>query len=47
MTKELWYIVGGIALHDIYFAYKIYQIAEKKGDLPDFNMNFPSERFWI
>ncbi len=38
---------GGIALHDIYFAYKIYQIAEKKGDLPDFNMNFPSERFWI
>jgi hypothetical protein len=35
---------GGTALHDLYFAYQIYQLAN---NVPDIKMNHPEERFWI
>lgn len=38
---------GGIALHDIYIAYKLYEIACKRNDCPEVAMSIPSNRFWM
>lgn len=38
---------GGIALHDLYIASKVLDIAEQRGDAPEVPMSAPSERFWI
>jgi len=38
---------GGIALHDIYIAAKLLQIAEERNDLEDVVMRQPASRFWI
>lgn len=35
----------GIALHDIYFAGKIYEMLEKEGS--DINLNAPLDKFWV
>lgn len=38
---------GGIALHDLYLANKIYEIACTRNDAPEFEMKYPEERLWI
>ena len=38
---------GGIALHDVYAAYKIYNMACEKGVGTDVDMQLPTTRFWI
>ena len=38
---------GGIALHDLYCAYKIWQIAKTRADAPTVEMHYPLERFWV
>ena len=38
---------GGIALHDLYIAAKVLDVAAQRGDAPDVPMSAPSERFWI
>lgn len=38
---------GGIALHDLYCGYKVYQIALEKGYGTDVEMRYPKERLWI
>lgn len=38
---------GGIALHDIYIATKLLQIAEERNDLENITMRQPADRFWV
>ena len=38
---------GGIAPHDVYAAYKIYNLACEKGVGTDVDMQLPTTRFWI
>ena len=38
---------GGIAVHDLYFAYKILQLSERFDNVPVINMGFPKERLWV
>lgn len=38
---------GGIALHDLYCGYKVYQIATEKGYGVDVEMRYPKEHLWI
>ena len=38
---------GGIALHDIYCGYKIYQIAVEKGIGETIEMTYPDQHLWI
>ncbi len=38
---------GGIALHDLFYGYKIYQIAMEKGYGTDVDMNYPETHLWI
>lgn len=37
----------GISIHDINFASHIYEILQDKNDLIEFNMDEPTEKFWI
>ena len=38
---------GGIALHDLYCGYKVYQLAMEKGLGVDVNMKYPETHLWI
>lgn len=38
---------GGIALHDIYIAHKIYEIALQRKDVPEVKMHFPNKHLWV
>lgn len=38
---------GGIALHDLYCGYRIYQIAAENGYGSDVEMRYPQEHLWI
>lgn len=38
---------GGIALHDLYIASKVLELAGERDDVPEVDMGFPETRFWI
>ena len=38
---------GGIALHDLYIAAKVLELAAERDDVPEFEMGAPETRFWI
>lgn len=46
-TERIIAYSGGIALHDIYIATKILEIAERRNDVPNIAMQQPQERFWL
>lgn len=46
-TERIIVYSGGIALHDIYIAAKILEIAEQRNDIKDISMQQPQMRFWL
>ena len=46
-TQRIIAYCGGIALHDIYIAYKIYELAIERRLGSEITMASPTERFWI
>lgn len=37
----------GLSIHDIYFSYKIYELAKLNGNGKEFQLDAPTEKFWI